>query len=174
MQGSSFVPADEAALADEMGVTGLLEAYRQRHPDESLTRLRTRFLTDAIYRLPASRLAAAQVAVGGRAWSSLQSVAPLGPSFGACHGSDMAFVFDGTSALGPVPPISPEMWPVRDQMMSAWRGFLHDGDPGWPLYEAGRPTSFDYGGTADLVVEPAPDAVTALLQANLDPATPVS
>jgi para-nitrobenzyl esterase len=163
MQGVAFVPADEAALAAEMVLPGLLDAYRQRHPGESLTRLRTRFLTDAIYRLPAARLASAQVRAGGRAWSSLQSVAPLGPTFGACHGSDMAFVLDGTAALGPVTPISPELLPVRDQMMAAWRGFLHAGDPGWPVYEPEKPTTFEYGGAGGLIIEPTQDAVAALL-----------
>ncbi len=163
-----FAPGDELALTAEMERAGhasgaaLLRAYRTRHPDEDLTRLRTRFLTDAIYRLPAARLAADQIAAGGRAWSSLQAATPYGVDLGACHGTELALLFDGTTAQPPLPTDSHGLIRARDQLVAAWRSFVHTGDPGWPEYAPGKPTTRAYGGSEDLVVEPPADAVTAL------------
>ena len=73
MQGAQFAPADESTLLAEMtrcvgaGIaSALLHAYRIRELEASLARLRTRFLSDWIYRIPAVQCAEAQIASGGQ------------------------------------------------------------------------------------------------------------
>ncbi|MDA1362699.1 hypothetical protein O1R50_23970 [Glycomyces luteolus] len=51
------------------------------------------FLTDAVYRLPATRLAVAQTAAGGRTHTYLLAAEPMGPQMGACHGADLMMLF---------------------------------------------------------------------------------
>jgi para-nitrobenzyl esterase len=107
LQGPAFAPPDETALLAEMRRAGvaaperLLAAYRDREPDADLTGLRTMFLTDAVYRLPATRLAAAQTAAGGRAYSYLLSAEPMGPQMGACHGADLMMLFGRIDPAAP-------------------------------------------------------------------------
>ncbi|MCW2544282.1 MAG: Carboxylesterase type [Frankiales bacterium] len=152
LQGAAYVPASASALDAEMG--GRLADYQARFPDDSLARLRTRLLSEAVYRWPALQLVRAQTAASGRAWSSLLSAMPFGPAYGACHGSDVAFLFDGTQLPPPLPSISPDDWPVRDRMHAAWRGFIHDGDPGWPTYSVAGATTYEYA-DGSLIEEPA-------------------
>jgi len=105
MQGEVYRPADESTLLAEIRSAGfdrpedLLAAYRQRSPEADLTQLRTLFLSDAVYKMPVSRLARAQVAAGGRAYAALFTAEPWGPELGACHGADLAYVFDSLAAM---------------------------------------------------------------------------
>ncbi|MCU1593269.1 MAG: Carboxylesterase type [Frankiales bacterium] len=151
MQAATFPPAEDAALIEEMRRAGhaaaeeLLTAYRNRHPGEDLATLRARFLTDAIYHVPAVRLADDHTAAGGRAWMGTQTGSPLGPLLGACHGSDMAYLFDGPDVVGLLPRIPEEQGAIRDRMREGWRRFVHEGDPGWPRHSAGPATTLDYG-----------------------------
>ena len=59
-----------------------------------LTELRTRFLSDAIYLVPANRLAQAQVEAGGAAYRAVFAPDPFGPEVGTPHGLDIAYIFD--------------------------------------------------------------------------------
>lgn len=169
--GDAFRPEDETALHPEMrraGVTEpekLLDAYRNRIADsDDLSALRGAFLTDALYRLPATRLARAQVAAGGRAHHYLLLDEPCGPDMGAFHGADLLHVFDKLSLVG---ADSPGHLAVRDTLVGAWAAFAATGDPGWPPYDAcaadnsraigGSPTASDR-----MITEPPADNVTAL------------
>jgi para-nitrobenzyl esterase len=151
----SYAPRDEGALLAEIRSAGiddagaLLADYRARSPAANLARLRSAFLTDVIYGWPARRLAAAQVAAGGRAYLALFTAEPFGPDLGACHGSDLTYVFDKTAgSLFPLPD-TPHDHAVRDQVMSAWARFAATGDPGWDVYQPGAEnTCRHFGGTA--------------------------
>ncbi|WP_202919485.1 carboxylesterase family protein [Saccharothrix deserti] len=162
LQGPSCASADEQALLTEMQHAGvasperLLAAYRHRSPDADPTALRTLFLTDAVYRRPADRLAAAQVTAGGRAHTYLFSAEPLGPTLGARHGAELTMLFDR------VDPAAPDLVAVRDDLTAAWARFAATGDPGWPLYDphAGA-NSRQFGGSTDMVTEPPADDATA-------------
>lgn len=85
MQGAQFAPADEVTLLAEMTkcvgaeiAPALLRAYRMREPDASLARLRMRFLSDWIYRVPAVRCAEAQMRVeDGHGAISSRTLLPL-------------------------------------------------------------------------------------------------
>ncbi|MGW5659984.1 carboxylesterase/lipase family protein [Streptomyces sp. NPDC003758] len=169
--GDSFRPADEKALYDEMrraGITEpemLLDAYRQRVADPyDLSALRSVFLSDAAYRMPAVRLAGAQVAAGGRAYHYLLLDEPCGPAMGAFHGADLLHVFDKLSLVG---ADTPEHLTARDTLVSAWAAFAATGDPGWPVYDpdaAGnsRAVAGLSASVNRMVTEPPNDAATAL------------
>jgi len=162
MQGAQFAPADEATLLAEMTrcvgaeiASALLRAYRMREPEASLARLRTRFLSDWIYRIPAVQCAGAQIASGGQAWSYL-FVHASSPLLGAHHGADVPFVLDmlGQPSLL-APADTPENQQVRNSMVEAWIAFARTGHPGWPMYRPEEPTVRCIGGTSELIVEPA-------------------
>ncbi|WP_078651819.1 carboxylesterase/lipase family protein [Streptomyces xylophagus] len=164
-------PSDERSLLAEMEQAGaahphdLLEAYRtHRQPPPSndqfteLSDLRTLFLSDAVYRRRATRLAQLQTAAGGSAHTYLLSAEPLGPHYGAFHGAERFYAFDQLTALN---IDTPENRAARDTLIGAWTAFLTAGDPGWPAYHSDgpdRPRTRQIGGDADFVNEP-PDYV---------------
>jgi len=161
LQRAQFPPANEAALLAEITrcvgeelASALLHAYRQREPEASLARLRTRFLSDWIYRVPAVQCAEAQIASGGQAWSYLFTHASS-PLLGAHHGADIAYALD---MLGQPSPLAPadtvENQQVRNIMVEAWTAFARIGHPGWPMYRPGESTVRCIGGIPELVVEP--------------------
>jgi para-nitrobenzyl esterase len=145
LQGDGYAPDDQDALLDEMRRGGiedpvaLLDGYRRRLPDAHLSRLRSAFLTDFIYRWPAERLAAGQAAAGGIAYLAQFAAEPYGPDLGACHASDLPYVFDAVGRPGRgnfSVPDQPEHRQVRDRVIEAWSRFAWTGDPGWGAYRA--------------------------------------
>jgi para-nitrobenzyl esterase len=161
-----FRPADDEALLADMRQAGfdrpgeLLAAYRKRDPQADLTRLRSVFLTDAIYRVPSNRLAQAQVEAGGKAYRALFAADPAGPEIGTPHGADLPFVFDKLDVLGLGTAASHT---IRDELLGAWRCFAETGDPGWPVYDSRAAVNTRlFGGSGGLAAEPASDEVTAL------------
>ncbi|GAB2550906.1 carboxylesterase/lipase family protein [Nocardia heshunensis] len=138
LAGDAFRPADRAALLAEMrraGITEpdeLLHAYSSRVPQsDDLADLRSMFLTDAVYRMPAVDLARAQTAAGGRAYHHLLSAEPCGPDMGAFHGADLLYLFD---KLALVDAARPEHLAVRDLLVGGWTDFAASGAPPWPVY----------------------------------------
>jgi para-nitrobenzyl esterase len=170
ISGDSFRPAHEAALATEMRRIGvadpakLLDAYRSRTGHTDLSDLRSAFLSDAIYRVPAARLARAQVAAGGRAYHYLLLDEPCGPAMGAFHGADLLHVFDKLALVGAA---TPEHLAVRGTLVGAWAAFAATGDPGWPAYDTHADgNSRAIGGSpapeSRMITEPPADDVAAL------------
>lgn len=160
-----FRPADEDALLADMRQAGigrpaqLLAAYRKRDPDADLTRLRSAFLTDAIYCAPANRLARAQAEAGGRVYRAIFAAEPGGPGTGTSHGADLPYIFDQLDARGFGTPANHA---IRDDLLGAWRRFAETGDPGWPAYDAHAATTRLFGTPGGLITEPPDDDVTAL------------
>ncbi|MFJ2817349.1 carboxylesterase/lipase family protein [Streptomyces sp. NPDC087294] len=160
-------PADEQALLAEMESAGvehpreLLAAYRAQLPSPTtpggprrseLSDLRTLFLSDAVYRRRATRLARVQTAAGGTAYTYLFAAEPLGPQYGAFHGCERFYAFDQLAALR---IDTPEQRAVRDALTGAWSAFMTDGDPGWPAYDEERADSTRLiGGAVPFVEEP--------------------
>ena len=161
LQQATFAPANEAALLAEITrcvgtalAPALLRAYQEREPEARLARLRTRFLSDWIYRVPAVQCTQAQIASGGQAWSYLFAHAHS-PFLGAHHGADIAYTLDMLEQLAFFgSPATVQDQQIRDEMIEAWTRFARTGHPGWPMYQAGEPTVRCFGGTAPLVVEP--------------------
>jgi para-nitrobenzyl esterase len=169
LYGAEFYrhPADEQALLAEMELAGvqhprdLLEAYRDQlphptppndPPHNELSDLRTPFLSDAVYRRRATRLARIQTTAGGSAHTYLFSAEPLGPRYGAFHGCERFYAFD---QLAPLQIDTPESRAARDTLTGAWTAFLTNGDPGWPAYNPDDPHSTrQIGGDKPFVDEP--------------------
>jgi para-nitrobenzyl esterase len=111
-----------------------VQAYRNRlhvTGEGSLTAVRTAFLTDAVYRFPATRLADSHTRAGGRAYRYLFSAQPFGATMGAFHAVDLAYLFDklSTPALD-----TAENRSAQHALYTAWSRFAATGDPGWPPY----------------------------------------
>lgn len=162
LQGPAYAPADERALLAEMRQAGvasperLLAAYRHRAPDADLPGLRSLFLTDAAYRRPAGRLAAAQVAAGGRAHTYLFSAettrtgARREPRRGA------------RPALRPRRPGLPATArsPRRPRLrMGPLRSHRRPGMAA--LRPPAQPNTRQFGANADIVTDPSADDATA-------------
>jgi para-nitrobenzyl esterase len=156
LNGDRFRPADEDALLTEIALAGvsdpatLLDAYRARLGTDDLSAIRSAFLTDAVYRVPAVRLAQAQVQAGGRAYHYLFRDEPFGPDLGAFHGADLLHTFDALALIG---ADTPERLVVRDSLVQAFAAFAASGEPGWPVYGSAR----EFGGS--MINEPPVDAL---------------
>ncbi len=79
---------------------------------------------------------------------------PVG-GLGACHALELGFVFDNLSCeesitlAGPDAPQS-----LADEMHGAWVSFVTSGDPGWPAWDATRPTRVFDGAGSPVVLDP--------------------
>jgi para-nitrobenzyl esterase len=156
---------DDATIVRRLGtmVDGadeVLAAYRAARPGATSNELWSAIVTDRVFRIPAVRLAEAQVAHQPDhtfmylfEWPS----AAFEGRLGACHALEIPFVFDnldkgGIDQLtGPEPPQS-----IADAMHAAWLAFVHDRDPGtaaepWPVYDTDRRATmiFDVKGRVD-------------------------
>ena len=127
--------AEVARFVGQGAVAGLLTACRDAGQGD-LQAMRERFLSHAIYRIPALRTALAQTAAGGQAWLARFDWAPVGEfaAFGASHGMCEPFVW------GQSDPAVHRLLQGEDQapalaagMVNALRRFAQTGDPGWPV-----------------------------------------
>ncbi|GAB3945648.1 carboxylesterase family protein [Kribbella albertanoniae] len=117
-------------------------------------------VTDAVYRIPALRLAEAhgRAHVYRFAWASPARDGRLG----AAHATELPYVFDNLDdpiwrgILGSDPDQS-----VATEMHSAWVAFAHNGDPGWPTYKPESRIEREFAGPQPLVENHNP-AVRAL------------
>ena len=84
------------------------------------------------------------------AWRSPQFDGRLG----ACHGLEIAFVFDTLGLdteprAGPAPP-----QPLAEAMHAAWVAFVTGGNPGWPAYDLDRLATMRFDTTSEVVDDP--------------------
>jgi para-nitrobenzyl esterase len=171
-QLDTFAPRGIEAVRQEMRRAGVVDvdqviaAYRARLPgldQHSLAALRSAFLGDAVHRVPATALAAAQASTGGTAYTYLFTGEPLGPALGAFHGCELLYLFGRLGANG---SDTQENLATRHALGSAWGRFAATGDPGWPAYRPGRSRSTRRIGPAvAMVAEPRVDAAGDVLLA---------
>jgi carboxylesterase type B len=137
-------------------VDATLAAYRAAQPGASAGQMLSAIQGDWYVRIPALQLADAHAKSPAAtymyefAWRSPQFNGRLG----ACHGLEIAFVFDGLShgtepLLGPDPP-----QPLADAMHSAWVAFATNGHCSWPRYECGRRATMRFDATPEVVDDP--------------------
>lgn len=106
-----------------------------------LAALRERFLTHAIYRVPALRTALAQARTGGRAWLARFDWAPGGAAGDwADHGS--AHAFDEPFVWGRPDPAhhrfvtgAADELALAEKLVKALGDFAHGRGPGWPALD---------------------------------------
>ncbi|HET6779306.1 MAG TPA: carboxylesterase family protein [Gemmatimonadales bacterium] len=111
---------------------------------------------DWLFRIPALRLAEAHAKnseatyVYEFAWRAPQFDGRLG----ACHGADVAFVFDDLNQeteelAGSNPPQQ-----LADRMHAAWIAFARNGDPGWAKYDLTRRATMRFDTRSEVVDDP--------------------
>lgn len=97
--------------------------------------------TDRLFRVPTRRLLDAQVAAGGRAWGFefTWDTTAFGIPLGACHVSDVPFVFGITDT--PVGQLftggGAEAAELSARVQRAWGDFARSGEPGWENWSSG-------------------------------------
>jgi para-nitrobenzyl esterase len=155
---------DEAGLEERLraqvreAAPRVLAAYREARPDASAAELFFAIETDRIFRIPAVRLAEAQVPHHERVffyrfdWES-----PALGGIGACHAVDLPFVFGGHERPGADFFIGtgPGIAPLAATTMDAWLGFARDGEPAAEAMPPWRPYALDTRATMILGPEPA-------------------
>lgn len=136
--------AGRAALGDR-DWTALEQTYTALSEDGRDPKLD--LLDDAMWQIPAIRLAEAQHSAGGQVWFSRFDHVPGLPPYdrlGATHGADNRCLWARPPAFNNLPglPPSPRMGPadlaVTATLHRAVRTFLHTGAPGgtpWPCYQ---------------------------------------
>jgi carboxylesterase 2/para-nitrobenzyl esterase len=150
------IPAEAVAgaiAAYGLPVEATLATYRAVRPGASAGELLSAIQGDWYSRMPALRMADAHATSHAStymyefAWRSPQ----FNGSLGACHGADIAFVFDvlgdETEALaGPSPPQQ-----LADTMHAAWVAFAKNGNPGWPRYDLTRRATMRFDTRSEVV-----------------------
>jgi para-nitrobenzyl esterase len=129
---------DLAAAAESLGlVPDTSASYRAAYPGSGDADLFVTMMSDALVRIPTTRVADAHARAGGRTW--LYDFTWRGPVFGAGHGVEVPFTFGNSDTryaarlIGSPPP--PEFAALSRQIRTAWTSFAATGDPGWPSYD---------------------------------------
>ena len=132
---------------------GAAETYTANRPGASPGDIAAAILTDAAFRVPAARLAAAQHAAGGtvHAYEFGWATSVLG--LGACHALELAFVFDTLAEATPmVGDGAPQ--PLAVEMHRAWVSFARDGAPGWRPWTPDEQAVMTFDVASELVYAP--------------------
>jgi para-nitrobenzyl esterase len=134
----------------------LLRAYRAASPDASAQAIWLALTTDGVFRIPAVRLAEAQLA-HGPVW--MYRFTWETPAFGgvlrSTHVLEIPFVFDNLdrNATG-VTGRGPERQGIADRMHRAWIAFAREGDPGWPAYDETRRATMRFDVEPEVLDDP--------------------
>ncbi|GAA3200759.1 carboxylesterase family protein [Actinocorallia longicatena] len=136
-------PADEINLAGIAAALGLpaeaAAVYAAAEPDPSAAFVA--LMSDALVRVPTTRLAEEHAAAGGRTW--LYDFTWRSPLLGAAHGIDIPFTFGlpktpmALRNLGRPPE---EFAVLSGAMRESWTAFATTGDPGWTRFDPVRRT----------------------------------
>jgi para-nitrobenzyl esterase len=122
-----------------------LPLYAAARPGASPGDLFSAVATDWCFRIPAIRLA--EAVPRAHVYEFAHRSSAFDGRLGACHASEIAFVFDNLGApgqsrlLGENPP-----QPLADAMHAAWVAFAATGDPGWAAYDTRDRTTMVFGG----------------------------
>ena len=158
----------EATLDLVMTGTGrsgrdVLSVYSANRPGVEAHELAAAVETDRMFRIPAIRLADAQVAHNPDVWMyqfTWRSTA-AGGSFGACHFLEVPFAFDQLDndqarGIAGDPPQA-----LADVVHAAWVAFAKDGDPNhsglpeWPRWTAAERPTMRFDLPSVLALDPA-------------------
>jgi carboxylesterase type B len=141
---------------------GVVRTYIERHRDRPLTDVLVAMETDRVFRIPAIRLAEADVRAGRPvhmylfAWET--------PAFGgllrSCHALELPFMWDALDQGGVnvFTGDGPERHGLARDMHERWIAFARTGDPGWPGYDLEQRPVIVFDGSGSRVVnDPAGD-----------------
>ena len=157
----SLTDLDDAAMTQRLRPWAedperLLHAYRAAAPDATPQEIWLALTTDGVFRIPAIRLAEAQLA-HGPAW--MYRFAWETPAFGgmlrSTHAIEIPFVFDNLDRnTAGVTGNGAERQGIADTMHRAWIAFARNGDPGWPAYDESRRATMRFDTESELVDDP--------------------
>ncbi len=152
----ALTPDGLTALAARYGwPPAAVATYTANRPAASPGDIACAILTDALFRAPAMRLAAAQHAAGGTAYAyEFTWPTPVG-GLGACHALELAFVFDTLGSGGLASGSAPQQ--LADDMHRAWVSFGRDGDPGWRPWTPQEQAVMAFDVPSALVTRPRAD-----------------
>jgi para-nitrobenzyl esterase len=161
---------DEAAIRERVGayygpdgVDEFLATYRRLLPGSSLGDQWNAMATDALFRVPAIRLAEHQLP-HAPVWSYLFTWES--PAFGgllkSTHAVEIPFVFDTLDQPGSdmFTGTGPERAGIARRMHDAWTAFARDGAPGhagipgWPQYDTTRRATMRIDDTWEVLDDP--------------------
>lgn len=136
----------------------LLHAYRAASPEASAQAIWLALTTDGVFRIPAIRLAEAQLA-HGPVW--MYRFTWETPAFGGAlrstHALEIPFVFDNLDRKTEgVTGRAPERQGIADSMHRAWIAFARVGDPGWPRYDETRRATMRFDVEPEVLDDPEP------------------
>ncbi|MGG5208097.1 carboxylesterase/lipase family protein [Chryseobacterium sp. MIQD13] len=133
-----------------------IQTYRTNRPDSSPGDVLSAIITDWFYRIPALRVAEKhektyvyEFSWGSPAYNNL---------LGACHGIELAFVFDNltnagfSNMLGNEPPQQ-----LADTVHKAWINFATHGNPGWDTYKVNNRTSMRFDIVSQVTIDDRAD-----------------
>jgi para-nitrobenzyl esterase len=151
----SPTPSFEAVMREMTRFAGpaqapaLLRAYHERWTVDSPQSLRQRFLTDAVYRVPALRTARAQTMAGGAAYTyRFDWCSPIQDgALGAAHGFDEAFIWNAVERA-PYAAGDPAAPALAEAMMRSVANLAHGGRPDWSPWRIEEPETAVFGGDA--------------------------
>ena len=142
----------------------VVAGYRNAFPDATPPRLWSEISTDAVFRIPAIRMAEAQhghaaVWMYLFAWPSRA----FGGALRSTHALEIPFVWDNLHKGGSELFTGPgeERQSIADAMHHAWIGFAADGTPDhagippWPAYDPTRRATMRFDGATTVVDDPA-------------------
>ena len=131
-----------------------VETYAANRPEASAGDIACAILTDAAFRVPSARLAAAHHAAGGAVhFYEFGWATPVG-GLGACHALELMFVFDAITTSMAI-PARPQQ--LADEMHRAWVAFGRQGDPGWPPWTPHEQAVMTFDVPSTLVDAPRAD-----------------
>ena len=142
----------------------LVGAYREADPEADPAELFFAIETDRVFRIPAVRLAEAQLEHGSVHAYRMDWKSPsMGGLFGACHAVDIPFVFGTHAAEGVENFIGSgsDVEVLAGHTMDAWIGFARNGTPGhagigeWPEYDDRTRATMLFDAECKLVEDPA-------------------
>ncbi|WP_405486749.1 carboxylesterase/lipase family protein [Streptomyces sp. NBC_00096] len=149
---------DLGAVTEGLGLgRRAADEYRAAHPGLTDPELYVTAFSDALFRMPATWLAEAHGAAGGRAWLydfTWRSPA-FGGALGACHAIDIPATFG--HARGPLfggKEPSREFVRLSERLRASWISFASTGDPGWAPFTGEEPTARVWDTEPRLAVDP--------------------
>jgi para-nitrobenzyl esterase len=169
LMDESLAQIDEAGLLrrtrtwfDAEHAEQLVAGYRASRPDGSLLDVWTDISTDAVFRVPAIRLAEAQLAHGPVWMYQFTWETPVFGGLRSTHALEIPFVFDALDKPGSdmFTGGGTERQQLADAMHGAWVAFARDGKPqhqglpAWPQYDTERRATMRFDTTCEVMDDP--------------------
>jgi para-nitrobenzyl esterase len=139
----------------------VIATYTGNRPGQTVGDVLTAMSTDRAFRIPAIRLAEAQVANGRPTFMYLFTWATpvMDGKLRSCHALELPFMWDALDkpGLSMLTGDGPERQAIADAMHAAWIAFARTGDPGWPAYDVDRRATQRFDTTCEILEDPAAD-----------------